>query len=204
VRLWYNGDAVDAGAARDAGSRLDATIGGVTRDVFLRTGAALSETAGVARTFVARAVNSAAACPARPFSPIGTWTTAAEPAPEVDDRLQGAWTAARAVRDGAAADDVVGHRLSFSGDRFEIQAADGTTLFAGTVRTDPSARPAAIDFEHTEGALAGAVWRGIYAVHGATLKVCDNAPDLDRSRPGAFAARRGSGYVLITFERAAP
>jgi uncharacterized protein (TIGR03067 family) len=107
-------------------------------------------------------------------------------------------------RDGNAADDVVGHRLSFTGSRFQIQSKDGKLLYAGTVRLDESAKPAAIDFEHTEGALKGKAWKGIYALDGDTLTMCDNAPNLDKGRPAAFEAKSGSGYVLITFKREKP
>ena len=54
VRLWYNGAAIDTGSTRSAGSRFDATIDGVSTDYFLRTGLALSATAGTAQTFVGR------------------------------------------------------------------------------------------------------------------------------------------------------
>jgi uncharacterized protein (TIGR03067 family) len=118
--------------------------------------------------------------------------------------LQGSWTATRAERDGKAADDDVGHRLSFTGNHFQIQSKDGKLLYAGTVREDPSAKPAAIDFEHTEGALKGKTWKGIYALDGDTLTTCDNAPNLDKGRPTMFEAKSGSGYVLITFKRAQP
>ena len=128
----------------------------------------------------------------------------AQPAQEAQKRLQGAWTATKAERDGQAADDVVGHRLSFAGNRFEIQSKDGKLLYAGTVRVDPSAKPAAIDFDHTEGAPRGKVWKGIYAQAGDTLTICDNAVNPDRVRPARFEARSGSGYVLITFKRATP
>jgi uncharacterized protein (TIGR03067 family) len=128
----------------------------------------------------------------------------AQPAEDAQKPLQGTWTATKAARDGQAADDVVGHRLSLTGNRFQIQSADGQPLYAGTVRVDPSATPAAIDFEHTEGALKGQAWQGIYALDGDTLAICDNAPNLDKGRPAAFEATRGSGYVLITFTRATP
>jgi uncharacterized protein (TIGR03067 family) len=128
----------------------------------------------------------------------------AQPAEDAQKPLQGTWTATSAARDGQAADDVVGHRLSLTGNRFQIQSADGQPLYAGTVRVDPSATPAAIDFEHTEGALKGQAWQGIYALDGDTLAICDNAPNLDKGRPAAFEAARGSGYVLITFTRATP
>ena len=45
---------------------------------------------------------------------------------------------------------------------------------------------------------------GDYALDGDTLTVCDNAPNLDKGRPAAFEATRGSGYVRITFTRAKP
>jgi uncharacterized protein (TIGR03067 family) len=67
---------------------------------------------------------------------------------------------------------------------------------------NPSAKPASIDFEHTRGALKGKVWKGIYLLDGDTLKICDNAPNLEADRPVAFETKRGSGSILITFERA--
>lgn len=137
---------------------------------------------------------------------LGTWLVAAvaQPAEEARKAPQGAWVATRAERDGKAAADVVGNRLAFTDNRFGIQSRDGRPLYAGTVRVDPSAKPAAIDFAHTEGALTGKTWKGIYALDGDTLTICDNAPNLDRERPTAFEARSGSGYVLITFKRAKP
>src|SRR5262249_32910281 len=103
-----------------------------------------------------------------------------------------------------AADDVVGHRLAFTGNRFQIRSKDGKPLYEGTFRVDARTKPAAFDFEHTKGTLKGKVWKGIYALDGDTLTTCDDAPDLDKGRPAAFEAKRGSGYVLITFQRAKP
>ena len=125
-------------------------------------------------------------------------------AEKAQKNLRGSWTATKAERDGKAADDDVGHRLSFTGNRFRIQSKDGKVLYAGIVREDPSAKPAAIDFEHTGGALKGKTWKGIYALDGDTLTTCDNAPNLDKGRPAVFEAKSGSGYVLITFKRAQP
>ena len=128
----------------------------------------------------------------------------AQPAEDASKKLQGAWTATQAERDGKAADDVVGHRLSFTGNRFQIRSRDGKPLYEGTFRVDARTKPAAIDFVQTEGALKGKAWKGIYALDGDTLTTCDNAPNLDKGRPAAFEARSGSGYVLITFKRAKP
>jgi uncharacterized protein (TIGR03067 family) len=126
---------------------------------------------------------------------------AAEAAPA---NLEGTWTASAAERDGKPAEDVVGHRLALAGNRFQIDAKDGKPLYVGTFRTNPSAEPATIDFEHEEGTLNGKVWKGIYALDGDTLTICDNAAGLERDRPRAFEAKAGSGYVLLTFRRARP
>jgi uncharacterized protein (TIGR03067 family) len=106
--------------------------------------------------------------------------------------LEGTWTATKAERDGKAADDVVGHRLSFASDRFQIQSKDAKSVYAGSFRVDASASPAAIDFDHSEGSLRGKAWKGIYALDGDTLIICDNAEDLDKARPAAFEAKSRS------------
>jgi uncharacterized protein (TIGR03067 family) len=134
----------------------------------------------------------------------GLGLASAQPASDASSRLQGTWTATRAERDGQAAGDIVGNRLSFTGRRFEIVSKDGQRLYAGTVRLDPGQKPAALDFEHADGSLKGKAWKGIYALEGDTLKVCDNAPDPEKARPTRFEARKGSGHVMVTFTRARP
>ena len=128
----------------------------------------------------------------------------APPGEAAQPNLQGAWIATKAENEGKAAEDVVGHRLVITGDSFQIRPGNGKLLYGGSVRMDPSAKPAAIDFEHTDGALKGKVWKGIYSLDGDTLAICDNAQNLDKGRPAAFEAKSGSGYVLITFKRAKP
>ena len=128
---------------------------------------------------------------------IGLVLGCAPPIQAAPTELQGSWTATKAERDGKAADDVVGHRLTFVGNRFRIRSKTGKTVYAGTVQTDPSAKPATIDF-----VLRRQTWKGIYVLDGDTLITCDNAPDRTKSRPAAFEAKQGSGYVLVTFTRA--
>lgn len=135
---------------------------------------------------------------------MGLVPALAQPAGEATTSLQGTWSATRAHRDGKRADDVVGHRLSFVGNRFQIRSRDGQLLYEGLFRVDPSTKPAAIDFEHAEGTLKGNAWKGIYEVKGDTLTICDNAPNPDKGRPAAFEATPASGYILITFTRATP
>jgi hypothetical protein len=76
VRLWFDGQPIDAGPGRDAASRFRVTINQATSSQFLRSGFSLSPTPGTVRQFRDAAVNSSAACPARPFTAIGTWSTA--------------------------------------------------------------------------------------------------------------------------------
>ena len=135
---------------------------------------------------------------------IGLVLTFAQQAVADPAALQGEWTATKATRDGKAADDVLGHRLSISETNFKIQSSAGAPLYAGTIRLHPDTKPAAIDFEHNEGSLKGRDWKGIYTLDGDTLTICDNAPDMERGRPAAFEAKKGSGYVLIAFTRAKP
>jgi uncharacterized protein (TIGR03067 family) len=135
---------------------------------------------------------------------MGLGPAFAQPAEEAQKKLQGTWSATKAEHDGNGADDVVEHRLSFTDNRFQIRSKDGKLLYEGTLRVEPSTQPTAIDFEHTEGTLKGKTWKGIYALDGDTLTICDNEPNLDKGRPAAFEARTGSGYIFITFKRAKP
>jgi len=74
VRLWYSGPPIDSGSRRSAGSRFDATIDATSVDFFLRTGSALSQTAGTSTTAVDAFVNSVEPCPARRYTSLGTWS----------------------------------------------------------------------------------------------------------------------------------
>ena len=133
---------------------------------------------------------------------LGLVPATAFPADDAAKTLQGAWSAVKAEQDGKPAGDLVGHRLSFAGNRFDIRSKDGKDVYAGTFQTSPGAKPPAIDFDQTEGSLKGKVWKGIYALAGETLTICDNAPDLAKPRPASFEAKQGSGYVCLTFQRA--
>ena len=74
ARLWFNGQPVDSGPARDAGSRFNAILGGGETDYFLRDGFALSSTAGSSKLSLDATVNSVSPCPSRPFIAFGTWS----------------------------------------------------------------------------------------------------------------------------------
>ena len=100
--------------------------------------------------------------PAGRWLSLGAGLALAQPAQEAQKKPQGTWTATKAERDGKAAADVVGHQLSFTGNRFRLRSKDGKTLYAGTFGVDPGAKPASIDFEHTEGDLKLTRRTGLY------------------------------------------
>ena len=89
--------------------------------------------------------------------------------------LQGTWLAESAKEAGVDMPEIIGHRLSFDGDRFRI-TKDGKLLYGGTFTVDPSANPSSIMFDQNETQSLAGVWRGIYALTGDTLTICDNAP----------------------------
>lgn len=127
---------------------------------------------------------------------------AADDAKTDSEQLQGTWTAVAADENGKADDRLKGHRLTFDGDKFTIKTKDGQLKHQGTYRLAADKKPATIDFTHTEGELKGKTWKGIYALDGDRLKICDNAPDLAKDRPTDFKAAAGSGCVCLSFERA--
>ena len=112
-----------------------------------------------------------------------------------EEPLSGQWIAISAAENGAAADDLVGQRLTFDGDAFRIVDTEGEVVSSGTFATDPAAEPATIDFTVTTG--PGAEWAGIWKRDGSLLTIVENAPDPTRPRPDAFAAPAGSGYAMI-------
>jgi uncharacterized protein (TIGR03067 family) len=134
----------------------------------------------------------------------GLLLACSDPSAASERELQGTWVATQAEQDGKAENAVIGHRLSFIGNRFAIRSKDGKALYSGIVRVNADAKPSAIDFEHQDGVLKGKEWKGIYALEGDTLTTCDNAPSMEKGRPTAFEAKTGSGYVLITFKREKP
>jgi uncharacterized protein (TIGR03067 family) len=114
--------------------------------------------------------------------------------------LDGAWTAISAERDGTAASDLIGHRIEFEGDRFQIRK-ESTVLFGGRFATKRDESPAPIDFAIEEGEAKGQSWAGIYKIEDEILTICDNAPDRSAPRPHDFAAPKGSGHVCLNFKR---
>jgi uncharacterized protein (TIGR03067 family) len=119
-------------------------------------------------------------------------------------KLDGAWTAVSAERDGKPAQELRGHTLTFARDTFVIHGADGKVVYRGTYKVDAAKKAAHIDVRHTEGELKGKTWLGVYTLGGDTLVIADNAVDMTKPRPTRLATKSDSGYVRLSFKRSAP
>ena len=74
ARLWYNGQPVDSGSRRDAGSRLDVITPGAITSNFLLSEFALSIAPAASRQAIDVSVDSKQSCPNRAFKSFGTWS----------------------------------------------------------------------------------------------------------------------------------
>ena len=114
--------------------------------------------------------------------------------------LEGKWRVVDATISGAAAPQIIGQRLKFSGHRFQI-TKDGELRHGGTFGLEPAASPPAIEFHQNETDRLAGVWLGIYEMKGDKLTICDNAPDMEQPRPKGFGDGAKAGYVVVQFRR---
>ena len=118
--------------------------------------------------------------------------------------LTGIWLAATYTLDGKAATaaDLKKVRLLIEDDRTFKAQNDGKTFLAGTIKFGPETNPRAMDITYTEGDLKGQTALAIYEMIGDTLRICRAAPG--KPRPKEFASKPGSGFTLMSYQRAKP
>ena len=121
--------------------------------------------------------------------------------PKTAATLNGDWTAVQVLREGKADPALSGHRIQFDGNHFAI-TRDGKLIFGGRVAYDPGASPPEIDFDQVKSKTLAGNWRGIYALKGDRLVICDNAYAMEKPRPKRFEDRNAPGYILFRFQRA--
>lgn len=115
--------------------------------------------------------------------------------------LAGDWTTVQVLREGKVDPALSGHRIRFDGDHFAI-TRDGKTIFGGRVALDPGASPPEIDFDQVESKTLAGTWKGIYALKGDRLVICDDAYAMEKPRPKRFEDCSAPGYILFRFKRA--
>jgi uncharacterized protein (TIGR03067 family) len=69
----------------------------------------------------------------------------------------------------------------------------------GTLKVDPTAKPATMDIVGTEGPNKGRTIPAIYELSGDKLKIC-YALD-GKERPGAFESKMGTRLFLVEYKR---
>lgn len=78
----------------------------------------------------------------------------------------------------------------------------GEVIWKGVSSIDSTKSPRTIDFRPTEGADVGKTYFGIYEINRDTRRLC--YAEAGRERPADFSAKKGSGNLLVTFERERP
>ena len=121
--------------------------------------------------------------------------------------LVGTWRAVSIEADGnvSRSEDATKISVVNTGDGGWTVYADGKLVAKGTNELLPWSVPKGIDFIVTEDANGPVPEQrrhaGIYELDAGTRRLCFAPPGADR--PGAFAAPKGSGLVLVTLERVA-
>lgn len=114
-------------------------------------------------------------------------------------KLAGTWVLASGENDGKAvsAEALKTSRLVFDGDKHVVTV--GGTVYKGTQKLDPAAKPKAIDITDTEGPFKGKTILGIYDVSGDTFKICYDPSG--KARPKEFTGKAGSGFINHVWKR---
>lgn len=140
---------------------------------------------------------------------VALTAAAAEPAAAVPAdaaMLAGTWRAVSIEADGtaSAADDAAKITVVNTAEGGWTILAEGKLVARGTNELKPWSVPKAIDFTvvaDADGPVTERRHEGIYELSQTTRRLCFAPPGAER--PASFAAPRGSGLVLVTFERVA-
>jgi RNA polymerase sigma factor (sigma-70 family) len=115
------------------------------------------------------------------------------------DQLQGSWVVLSALEDGRESVRPKGHRITFEGDHFAIEAG---AEMKGSFKLDPSTKPQVMDLKMTEGPEKGQTVKGIYKFQGNDLTICFAKPGAT-DRPMEFVSKENMARVLLVLRRVA-
>jgi uncharacterized protein (TIGR03067 family) len=141
------------------------------------------------------------------FVSLAAASRAAEPAAPADaTTLVGTWRAVSIEADGSASNAADAAKITVvnTAEGGWTVLAEGKLVARGTNELKPWSVPKAIDFtvvEDAEGPVTERRHQGIYELERNTRRLCFAPPGAER--PASFSAPRGSGLVLVTFERVA-
>jgi uncharacterized protein (TIGR03067 family) len=112
------------------------------------------------------------------------------------DKMQGVWKVQSATAEGRVqpADEIARWQLTVEGDKYALKTFM-TEEQKGTIKLDPSKKPAAVDF-----AKGDKTFPGIYEIDGDTLKIAVGKPG-GAGRPTAFESAPDSQVTYVVFKR---
>jgi uncharacterized protein (TIGR03067 family) len=118
--------------------------------------------------------------------------TAGDDAKKALKQLEGTWSVVSVVERGkkVPADNLAEVQFVIAGDKLTMKKGDKSE--DGTIKLDPTQKPAHIDVTHGEKTKMG-----IYSVTKDELKICVG----DTERPKEFDSPAGSKIVLIVLKR---
>ncbi len=113
------------------------------------------------------------------------------------NKLQGTWTIEEAERDGQR-DPAAGGQITISGDHFITKTKKGDkVLREGTLKLDPSKKPATIDATYTQGPDKGKTRLGIYQQKGGNWLLYYRDPGLGRPKSFDTVGEKGRLFLLL-------
>ena len=126
--------------------------------------------------------------------PLAAWSDAKD-----GDSLEGTWLPSAAELGGKKFPDKVRKtiKLVVRGDRYTVTL--GKKVDKGTIKSNPSAKPKALDITGTEGPNKGKTILAIYERDGDTLRICYDLSG--KNRPTEFETRADTQLFLVTYKR---
>jgi uncharacterized protein (TIGR03067 family) len=118
--------------------------------------------------------------------------TAGEDAKKALKKFEGTWSVVSVEKDGKKAPEgeISDVQCVFSGENLSFKKGDKTK--EGTIKIDPSKKPAHIDITHD-----GKTAMGIYSFTKDELKLCIS----ETERPTEFTTKEGTKTTLIVLKR---
>ena len=117
-------------------------------------------------------------------------------AQEASAALQGRWVVVDAEHNAKPMKTLNGGVMTVTGTAFEIRTASGNML-KGTLKLDPSRKPAQMDMVHADGT----VWEAIYETAGDTFRLNYVQKGEKDPRPGTFKTSEKTEESLIILKR---
>jgi uncharacterized protein (TIGR03067 family) len=114
------------------------------------------------------------------------------------ERFKGPWIMESIEENGVkqSGEDIGDNRLMFTDDKY-VQQFMKMVVEEGSIKLDPSKKPATIDLVIASGQDKGKTQLGIYEFSGDVLKICTSRPG-NATRPMEFDGKK---FIVFTLKR---